>query len=93
MMSSAPRRNSISCAAMCANFGSGFQARPGDAVHRERPLVDIALGVQVVVKVSPGRAAAQQLHAPDLDDAVVLRGLKTGGFGIENDLAHPVIPP
>jgi hypothetical protein len=57
-------------------------------VHLNRAFFDVALGIQVLVEASAGQAPIEQLHATDFDDTVLLFNFKTGGFSIENDLAH-----
>jgi hypothetical protein len=37
---------------------------------------------------APRRPAIDELDSGDLDDAVALLGIETGGLGVENDLAH-----
>src|SRR5207253_444606 len=59
-----------------------------DAVHRERAVVDLALGVQVPVKGTPRGTAVHELDAPDLDDAVIELGLESGRLGVQDDLPH-----
>ena len=38
--------------------------------------------------VPAGRAPVPELDAADLDDAVALGDFESGGFGVEDDLAH-----
>src|SRR5207248_644474 len=59
-----------------------------DAVHRERAVVDLALGIQVPVKGAPRGTAVHELDAPDLDDAVIELGLESGRLGVQDDLPH-----
>ena len=59
-----------------------------DAVHGERALVDVALGIQIAMEGAPARAAVDELDAADLDDAMIELGLEAGGFRVEDDLAH-----
>ncbi len=47
----------------------------------------VAFRVEIGVKRQSGGNAIQQLDAADFDQAVGLSGIKTGGFGIENDFA------
>src|SRR5262249_60069928 len=60
----------------------------GDAVHGERTVVDLALGIEIAVEGATRGAPVQELDAADLDDAVVEFGFQAGGFGVEDDLAH-----
>src|ERR1700719_2401833 len=57
-------------------------------VHLNRPFIDVALGIQVLVEASAGQTPIEQLHAAYFDDAVLLFDFETRGFSIENDLAH-----
>jgi hypothetical protein len=59
-----------------------------DAVHFERALVDVALGIEIAVEGPARRPPVHELDAADFDDAVSLFGLEAGGFGVEDDLAH-----
>ena len=60
----------------------------GDAVHGERAVVDVALGIQVAMKGAPARAAVDELDAADLDDTMIELGLEAGGLGVKDDLSH-----
>ena len=62
----------------------------GEAVHLFRLGRDVALGIDVAMEGAPGRQVIEQLDAGDFDDAVAVRRIETGGFRIENDLAHDV---
>jgi hypothetical protein len=44
------------------------------------------------VQVVAGELAVEQLHAADFDDAVAAFGRQTGGFGVQNNLAHDMLP-
>src|SRR5581483_6799064 len=59
-----------------------------DAVHSERALVDVALGIQIAMKAPAGRAPIDELDAADLDDPMSEAGLETRRFRIEDDLPH-----
>src|SRR5256886_8689046 len=61
-------------------------------VHLERALLDLALRVQVHVEMPRADAAAEDLHAAELDQPVAEPGVQPGGFRVEHDLpsAHPV---
>jgi hypothetical protein len=65
-----------------------LQELVGDAVHPERPLLDLPLRVEVAVEVVARRAAARQLDAPDLDDPVAEPCVESGGLRVEDDLPH-----
>ncbi len=58
------------------------------SVHRECPFVAVALGIDVLVKAPVGDAAADDLDAADLDDAMAFPGLETRGLGVQHDLSH-----
>ena len=59
-----------------------------DAVDLLRAAVDLAIGPQVTMERAPGLASLHELDAADFDDAMALLGLESGGFGVEDDLAH-----
>ena len=59
-----------------------------DAVHGERAVIDLALGIEVAVEGTPGAAPVHQLHAADLDDAMIEFGLQSRGLGVQHDLSH-----
>ena len=48
----------------------------------------VALGIDVAVKLAARGDAVHELDAADLDQAVAALGVKAGGFGVEDDLAH-----
>jgi hypothetical protein len=60
----------------------------GEAVDAECRLRHVALGVQVILLLAPGRDLVHQLQAGDLHDPVALIGLESRCFRVENDLAH-----
>ncbi len=62
-------------------------------VHLQRAVLDVAAGVEIAVKMVAGRPPAQQLHAPNFDNAMPKRGIQTRSLGIENDLPHVLLPP
>ena len=66
----------------------GAQILPRHAVHLGRRRVDVALGIEVVVHVTPGRAPVDQFDAGELDDAVTKLRVEPGGLGVEDDLPH-----
>ena len=47
-----------------------------------------ALRVQIGLEALAGGKMIHQLDTANLDDPVAVAGLKAGGFGIENNLAH-----
>jgi len=59
-----------------------------EAMHGLRALVDVALRIQVAVEHAAGQPAVEQLHAADLDDAVIMLDFEAGGFRVEDDLTH-----
>ena len=88
MTSSAPSMKGEQLLGHLRKARLSIQLGARDAVHRECPVVDIALGVQIAVKRAARGAPVHQLDATDLDDAVIEFGFETGGFGVEDDLAH-----
>ena len=60
----------------------------GDAVHLLCAPVDLTVGPQVAMESTTGLPPIHQLDAADFDDAMALFGLESGGFGVEDDLAH-----
>ena len=60
----------------------------GDPVDAKRPLLHLALGVDVAVEVVARQPAVQDLDAPDLDDAVAHAGVEPGRLGVQDDLSH-----
>src|SRR5690606_5551220 len=52
-----------------------------------------ALRIDVAVEVVSGQPAVDDLDAGDFDDSVAQGRVETGGFGIQNDLAHSVQTP
>ena len=73
-------------------YKAGFvlQEFQTDAVYGLRAFVDVAFGIEVVVKMSIGQLAVIDFDAADFDDSVPQLVLKAGRFGIENDLSHDV---
>jgi hypothetical protein len=65
----------------------------GDAVHRHRAGVDVPLGVHIDVVVAAGELAVDDLDAGDFDQPVAGLPVEAGGFGIQNDLSHALLPP
>ncbi len=61
---------------------------PRDAVHGERALLDVALGIEVAMKGAPARAAVDELDAADLDDTMIELGLQARGLGVKHHLSH-----
>ena len=73
---------------MSAKSGLSLRNSIAQAVNLERRFRHVAFRIEVAVKRLAGRKAVDQLDAADLDQAIALEGIKPGGFGIENDLAH-----
>ena len=88
MTSRSPPIKASSSSAIAANGGWLGEELGGDAVHRERFLRHVALGIDVAVEFAPGRDVVHQLDAGDLDDAMPVIRVEPGGFGVEHDLAH-----
>ena len=53
--------------------------------------VDIAIRIDVLVKVTMGEPTIDHFYARNFNDAVALTWIEAGGFGIKNDLAHDVL--
>ena len=74
--------------------GNGFEQRfvaekfGGQAMHRERTFVRIALRIEVMMKVSAGELAIDHFNRADFHQFVSQFRLKTGGFRIEYDVTH-----
>ena len=68
--------------------GLASQLLERHAVYRGRALVDLALGIEVAMKVTPCRSSRHELDAADFDDAMAVRDLEAGGFSVEDDLSH-----
>src|SRR3569623_3138641 len=64
----------------------------GYAVHFHRTGVDLAVGLQVLMKAVVGEAAVDELHAAVLDNALALRWLEAGRLRIQHHLSH-IHPP
>ena len=64
----------------------------GQAVHLERLVWHLALGIQMAVPHPAGRDAVEQLDAADLDDAVAVERVEPGRLGVEHDLAQIRLP-
>jgi hypothetical protein len=50
--------------------------------------VDLALRIYVLVIMAASELAIDHFHTADLDNAMILRGFKAGGFCIKNNLSH-----
>ena len=66
-----------------------FRRKPMNA---ERLLRHVALGIEIEVKCLPGRNRIQDFDTADLDDPMAGRRIEAGGFRIEDDLTHDVLP-
>ena len=60
----------------------------GDAMNFQRAFFAVALRVDVAMKMFACRLPVDNFHAANFDDAIAQCGVKAGGFGVENDLAH-----
>src|SRR5262245_27895438 len=63
------------------------------AVHRHGLWVNVALGVQVAVKLAARGNSVDDLNAADLDEAIAADWIEPRGFGIEDDLAQHLNNP
>jgi hypothetical protein len=59
-----------------------------DPMDAERSLRHVAVGVQVILLLAPGRDLVHQLQAGDFHDPVAFGRFESGGLGVENDLTH-----
>ena len=74
----------------CRDIGKArfvLQEFETDAVNCKSPRVDIAIRVEVAVKMAVGQASVTHLDTTDFDDAVSEFVLKAGGFGVQEYLA------
>ena len=55
---------------------------PGQAVHRQRALVALARGIDVVVEAMLSNTTRDHFDRADLDDAVTFPGLESGGLRV-----------
>ncbi len=69
-------------------FGFVGQEFVAQAMHLEGALGHAAFGVDVDVEGLAGGQVVEQLQRADLDDAVAVFGVETGGFRIQDDLTH-----
>jgi len=60
----------------------------GEAVHLQRPRVDLAVRAEVTMEDAPCPPAVHDLDAADLDDAMPEFGLEARRLGVEDDLTH-----
>lgn len=64
----------------------------GQAVDGDGFGGDLTLRVQVFVEGPAGGQVVHQLDRADFDDAAASGRVKAGGFGVEDDLTHLVVP-
>src|SRR5476651_2697365 len=62
-------------------------------MHRKRLRRNVTFRIEVAMKGIAGGDAIDQFDATDLDQPVSLAWIKSGGFGIEDDLAHLRLVP
>ena len=67
-----------------------YQPLVGNAVNFLCFCINIALRVDVLMVVTPGQLALNDLHAADFNDAVSLTN--TGCFSIQHHLSHDTAP-
>ena len=60
----------------------------GQSVNLERRLRHVAFRIEIAMERLAGGETVDELDAADLDQPIALKGIKAGGFGIENDFAH-----
>lgn len=68
-----------------------FEKLAGDAMHLHRTFFNIAVRVQVTVKMLSGQSAIDQFHSRDFNYPMALPWFKTGRLGIQNDLPQFLI--
>ena len=78
--------------ATSAKRGLSRRNSVGQAVHRDRALRHVALGIDVDVEGAAGRQVVHQLDAADLDQPVAAQRVEPGRLGVEDDLAHHAVP-
>ena len=66
------------------------EKRAGDAVHAFGFRRHVAFGIEIGLKRAPGGKMIDQLDAADLDDAVAVGRIESGGLGVENDFTKVV---
>lgn len=59
-------------------------------MNRDRPFINLTIGLQIDMVVTPGQAATDDLDTTDLDDPVAIGDWHTRCFGIEYYAAHVV---
>ena len=64
----------------------------GEAVDLHGLGRHLALGVDVAVEDPAGGHVVEELHRPELDDAVAAVRVEAGGLGVEHDLTHAACP-
>jgi len=65
---------------------------PGEPMHLECSLVDLAFRIKVAVPIATGDLAIAYFHAGDLDNPVTGSCIESGGFGVKHDLSHGPLP-
>jgi hypothetical protein len=68
----------------------GFISEKGcrNAVNLDRSGVNVPLGIDVAMEVSPGKLPVLQLDTADLDNTVALTHFQPGCFRIQYNLSH-----
>ena len=69
-----------------------LQTLIGQAVHRHRARLDLALGIEVAMKAPQRHLAPLQFDRRQLDDAMALLRVQPGRFGIHHDSSHNFCP-
>src|SRR5690554_2852360 len=59
-----------------------------DTVYLKSPRIDFALRVDVLMVMTTGETAINELDATNFNDPMALRGLKTRCFSIQYNLTH-----
>ena len=70
-----------------------LQEIAGQAVHRYGVAVDVALGIEIAVKLAAGRDAVDDLDAAELDQAIPVGVVEARGLRVDDDLAQHLPVP
>ncbi len=81
-------RNAMQFLDLCGEQRLVLEELDRQAVNLEGLFRHVAFRIEVAVKRLAGRKPIDELDAADFDHAIALEGIKAGGFGIEDNLAH-----
>jgi hypothetical protein len=57
-------------------------------MHLDGAGIDLAIGIEILVKTVSGQPAVEHFHGADFDDAMALGRLQAGSFRIKHNLSH-----